>query len=98
MEPIRNPVFTGSHVEFDAVSNGCTRASDFTVQHAVVAGQCRLTVLRKREDSCRKAPSLERYSLAWAAPGICNTTALVFRNPVAADPAAATGSTAKQLD
>ncbi|MEM9601455.1 MAG: hypothetical protein AAGA11_01220 [Pseudomonadota bacterium] len=98
MEPIRNPVLTGTEVEFDALSNGCTRASDFSVQHAVVAGQCRLSVLRKREDNCRKAPSLERFSVPWRAPKNCNPDSIAFRNPVAANRAAATGSTAKQLD
>lgn len=82
MEPISNAVFDGDSLTVTVMSNGCTQASHFVVEHVVDNGQCALTVVRTQPDHCRKAPTPITVGIAWSAPGDCSDLPVVLKNPL----------------
>jgi len=72
-------------LQFEVVSNGCTRAADFAVEHRVSEGQCELTVIRTKPDYCRKAKALVDITLDWQPPADCENLDIVFANPEISD-------------
>lgn len=81
MESIKNPLYSDDSIRLSVITNGCTSASDFDVQHSINNGRCELTIVRAQPDFCRKASSLIDIELAWVLPSDCSGMDVVFLNP-----------------
>ena len=80
-ERINNPVYESNTIRFSALSNGCTKSTDFVVEHVNGAAACEVTVVRTTPDLCRKASALIDVELEWSPPSSCAGLEVVFANP-----------------
>ena len=81
VERINNPVYRSDTIRFSALSNGCTKATDFVVEQVARQGVCEVTVVRTKPDLCRKASALIDVELEWTPPSNCAGLEVVFTNP-----------------
>lgn len=81
VEPVKNPLYDAGKIRFTAISNGCTAAADFQVEHAVNGNICELTLVRSKPDYCRKASAPVDLELEWLLPVGCAGLQIVFQNP-----------------
>lgn len=82
LEHVSGVAFTDSKVSFSVISTGCTSASDFKVEHAIVNGACEVTINRTKPDLCRRAPYIYDVVLDWAAPAQCEQMSIFVANPM----------------
>ena len=80
-ERINNPVYESNTIRFSALSNGCTKSTDFVVEHVTREAVCEVTVVRTAPDLCRKASALIDVELEWSPPSSCAGLEVVFANP-----------------
>lgn len=81
LEPASNMSYSDGLVSASVMSTGCTMAKDFHIEHSVKDKICQITIVRDRQDMCRKAPESIEVSLAWEKPPECNEADLEFMNP-----------------
>ena len=81
-EPVQSIAFDGEQVTFEIISNGCTVADHFHIEHEIHEGNCAATLIRHQADLCRRAPLVAELSLPWQAPEACATNAVSFTNPI----------------
>jgi len=72
--------YDGSTLTFNAISNGCTQTDHFKVGHELHEGQCRLEIVRTKQDYCRAVPMPISVSIAWPLPGSCEHGNLILAN------------------
>jgi len=86
LERISSVSFDGVQISFSVISTGCTGAENFTVEHQVVDGVCRVQVTRNMPDMCRRAPFIADVKLDWTQPELCIDLPVVIDNPVLVTP------------
>ena len=86
LEGLERPVNDGAHLSIGVVSNGCTSADSFRVDHEVLDGAYRLTVVRLEEDLCRGMPRVVRLSIPWSPPPGGEGLPVEFANPALEPP------------
>jgi len=80
--PVSAISFDGSKISAGVISFGCTTSADFTVEHAIVNGQCELSINRVNRDVCRRAPFVANIELDWSPPDDCQDLKIVIANPL----------------
>ena len=86
-EPLYAPDHDGTRVTAGVLSFGCTSGADFRIEHELVDGACRVTLVRASPDRCRAAPRVVRVSVPWTPPPDCAGLAVEFSNPALEAPA-----------
>ncbi len=79
--PVGSPVVTGNTLAFDVVSFGCTQATDFLVETRVAENQCKVRIIRQKQDFCKAAPEKMSIRFDWNPPAECDGLDVVFENP-----------------
>jgi len=80
--PVSAISFNGDKISAGVISFGCTTSADFTVDHAIVNGQCELKINRVNRDVCRRAPFVANIELEWSLPDDCHDLKIVVANPL----------------
>lgn len=82
LEALSAVSYDGEKFTAKVISHGCTRSSDFTVEHEVKEGRCSVVIQRSKPDMCRRAPMLAEMVIAWSPPSECAELELVVANPI----------------
>lgn len=67
------------------ISNGCTRADQFSVSHVVSENNCVLSIQRDTPDFCKRASFVQQIEIIWPLIEECQDRAIVFANPPLSD-------------
>lgn len=80
VEPLHGASLTGSSLRFVVTSNGCTQLEHFGIvmQHGNIP---QLTVVRKKQDNCRRKRRALEFEYPLSMVGIDATTAFTIGNP-----------------
>ncbi|MES9828666.1 MAG: hypothetical protein ABW201_10410 [Candidatus Thiodiazotropha sp.] len=80
VEPLHGTRLNGSSLRFAVTSNGCTQLEHFDIvmQHGDIP---QLTVVRKKQDNCRRKRRALEFEYPLSMAGIDATTAFTIGNP-----------------
>ncbi|ASJ76531.1 hypothetical protein [Granulosicoccus antarcticus] len=81
LEPASDMSYSDGLISARVMSTGCTMDKDFHIEHIVKDNICQITIVRDRQDMCRKVPESIEVSIAWEKPLECNEADLEFMNP-----------------
>lgn len=85
LEPANELSYNDGLVSARVMSTGCTQADDFHVEHSMQSGVCQVSLVRDKQDMCRRAPSSIGIQVAWEKPADCSEADLEFMNPALKD-------------
>ncbi len=63
------------------ISNGCTRADQFSISHQINKNSCVLNVNRDAPDLCKRASFVSQIEIDWPMLEECQSREIDFANP-----------------